>query len=52
MTINRSHFPPTPKLKPEVLLEVGFDKTAPNEPRDFGSWALGPRPGKESRCDR
>ena len=36
----RSHFPPTPKLKPEVLLEVGFDKTAPNEPRDFGSWAL------------
>lgn len=35
-----SHFPPTPKLKPEVLLEVGFDKTAPNEPRDFGSWAL------------
>lgn len=36
----RSHFPPTPKLKPAVLLEVGFDKTAPNEPRDFGSWAL------------
>ncbi|MFA5139071.1 MAG: nucleotidyl transferase AbiEii/AbiGii toxin family protein [Elusimicrobiota bacterium] len=27
-------------LKPEVLLEVGFDRTAPNEPRDFSSWAL------------
>ena len=36
----RSHFPSTSKLNPEVLLEVGFDKTAPNEPRDFGSWAL------------
>lgn len=35
-----SHFPPAPNLKPEVLLEVGFDKTAPNEPRDFSSWAL------------
>src|SRR5262249_17012178 len=28
------------EVKPEVLLEVGFDKTAPNEPRDFTSWAL------------
>lgn len=27
-------------LKPEVLLEAGFDRTAPNEPRDFSSWAL------------
>ena len=26
--------------KKEVLLEAGFDKTAPNEPRDFSSWAL------------
>ena len=35
-----SHFPAMPELKKEVLLEVGFDKTAPNEPRDFTSWAL------------
>ena len=35
-----SHFPALSGLKPEVLLEVGFDKTAPNEPRDFTSWAL------------
>jgi len=35
-----SHFPPAPAIKREVLLEVGFDKTAPNEPRDFSSWAL------------
>ena len=34
-----SLFPATPELKTEVLLEVGFDKTAPNEPRDFSSWA-------------
>lgn len=27
-------------LHSEVLLEVGFAKTAPNEPCDFGSWAL------------
>ncbi len=27
-------------LKPEVLLEAGFARTAPNEPRDFTSWAL------------
>lgn len=36
----QTHFPPTPALKPEVLLEAGFDKTAPNEARDFSSWAL------------
>lgn len=27
-------------LKSEVLLEAGFARTAPNEPRDFSSWAL------------
>ncbi|MCX5787813.1 MAG: nucleotidyl transferase AbiEii/AbiGii toxin family protein [Elusimicrobia bacterium] len=35
-----SHYPRASTLKPEVLLEVGFDKTAPNEPRDFSSWVL------------
>jgi len=35
-----SHFAAVPGLKPEVLLEVGFAQTAPNEPRDFSSWAL------------
>jgi len=35
-----SHFPAVPGLKPEVLLEVGFAQTAPNEPRDITSWAL------------
>lgn len=37
-----SHFEPNPELglKPEVLLELGFARTAPNEPRDIGSWAL------------
>ncbi|UPT76061.1 MAG: nucleotidyl transferase AbiEii/AbiGii toxin family protein [Elusimicrobiota bacterium] len=35
-----SHFPPDPALKSEVLLEIGFHQTAPNEPRDFTSWAL------------
>lgn len=34
------YFDPLPGLKPEVLLEAGFAKTAPNEPRDFSSWAL------------
>jgi hypothetical protein len=34
-----SHFAAIPGLRPEVLLEVGFARTAPNEPRDFGSWA-------------
>ncbi|MFA7007386.1 MAG: nucleotidyl transferase AbiEii/AbiGii toxin family protein [Elusimicrobiales bacterium] len=27
-------------LRPEVLLEAGFARTAPNEPRDFSSWAM------------
>jgi hypothetical protein len=35
-----SHFPVAPTLKPEVLLEVGFAQTTPNEPRDITSWAL------------
>lgn len=35
-----THFPPTQTLKPEVLLEVGFDKTTPNQARDFSSWAM------------
>ncbi len=35
-----SRFTPLPALKPEVLLEVGFARTTPNEPRDFSSWAL------------
>jgi len=37
-----SFFTPGPEigLKPEVLLEAGFARTAPNEPRDFSSWAL------------
>ena len=35
-----SHFTVAPGLKPEVLLEVGFARTAPNEPRDFTSWAM------------
>lgn len=36
----KSHFTPLPGLKPEVLLEVGFARTIPNEPRDFSSWVL------------
>lgn len=35
-----SHFGPLPGLKTEVLLEVGFARTAPNEARDFSSWVL------------
>ncbi|MBK8575558.1 MAG: nucleotidyl transferase AbiEii/AbiGii toxin family protein [Elusimicrobia bacterium] len=35
-----SHFLSVPGLKPEVLLEVGFARTAPHEPRDISSWAL------------
>lgn len=37
-----SFFTPDPALglKPEVLLEAGFARTAPNEPRDFNSWVL------------
>jgi hypothetical protein len=35
-----SQFPAIPALKSEVLLEVGFAQTAPNEPRDITSWAL------------
>lgn len=35
-----SWFKAAPGLAPEVLLEVGFARTAPNEPRDVTSWAL------------
>lgn len=35
-----SYFEPMPGLRQEVLLEAGFARTAPNEPRDFTSWAL------------
>ena len=35
-----SHFIATAKLKSEVLLELGFARTVPNEPRDITSWAL------------
>lgn len=34
------HFAALAGIRPDVLLEVGFDKTAPNEPRDFSSWAF------------
>lgn len=36
----KTHFEPLPGLKTEVLLEVGFARTAPNEARDFSSWVL------------
>lgn len=35
-----SHFEPLAGLRQEVLLEAGFARTVPNEPRDFTSWAL------------
>ncbi len=35
-----SHFEAMPGLRQEVLLEAGFARTVPNEPRDFTSWAL------------
>ncbi len=38
--IYKSHFSALPGLKQEVLLEVGFAHTTPNEPMDFSSWAL------------
>ncbi len=34
-----SHFAIAPGLKRGVLLEVGFDNTTPNEPKDITSWA-------------
>lgn len=34
-----SCFSPIDGLRSGVLLEVGFDTTAPNEPKDFTSWA-------------
>jgi len=36
----KSHFEAAAGLKEGVLLEVGFDKTAPNQPLDISSWAL------------
>jgi len=33
-----SHFVPLAGIRPAVLLEAGFDRTAPNEARDFSSW--------------
>lgn len=41
-----SYFPESSTLNPEVLLEAGFAKTAPNEPCDFSSWALDRALGK------
>jgi hypothetical protein len=35
-----SAFQTLPGLKPGILLEVGFDDTAPNEAVDISSWAL------------
>lgn len=35
-----TRFDPLPGIKTEVLLEAGFDRTAPNEPCDFSSWVL------------
>ena len=35
----KSHYDPLPKLKVGILLEVGFDRTAPNEKVTISSWA-------------
>jgi hypothetical protein len=34
-----SHYDPLPKLKAGILLEVGFDRTAPNQKINISSWA-------------
>ena len=34
-----SYFASSPGLKEGILLELGFDRTAPNEPRPISSWA-------------
>jgi hypothetical protein len=36
----KSHFQTATGLKDGVLLEAGFDRTAPNRPIDISSWAL------------
>lgn len=36
----KSHFPTAAGIKEGVLLEVGFDRTAPNVKTDISSWAL------------
>ena len=35
----KSYYDPLPKLKVGILLEVGFDRTAPNEKVTISSWA-------------
>jgi predicted nucleotidyltransferase component of viral defense system len=35
-----SHFESVPGLKDGILLEVGFDKTAPNRPCNISSWVV------------
>ena len=35
-----SHFSTIEALKPGIVLELGFDQTAPNTPRNISSWAL------------
>lgn len=37
--IYKSHFTLVDGIKDGILLEVGFDKTAPNHPLDISSWA-------------
>ncbi len=34
----KPHFEEIPGVKPGILLEVGFDQTTPNEPKDISSW--------------
>lgn len=36
----KSHFPRVSGVKAGVLLEVGFDDTTPNQPKNISSWAL------------
>lgn len=36
----KSHYNPLPKLKVGILLEVGFDRTAPNQKVTISSWAF------------
>ncbi len=36
----KSHYDPLPKLKVGILLEVGFDRTAPNEKVTISSWTF------------
>ncbi len=36
----KTSFPVIPGIKEGILLEVGFDRTAPNQPKTITSWAL------------